>query len=511
MTIRTSTGRRNRWFRTVAALGIAATLAACSAGVAPGDDEPTTLRMAIPTDIAFGQALAFTAPTQPLRQTVFDYLIDKSADGGYSPALAEDWTWNDDQTQLVLKLREGVTYHSGRDFTADDVIAVIDTALAEGSGVQVAALLRQASGIEKTGDHEVTVSFDSPFPGFLDALSVLPMVDIDTLEELLAGREAIGTGPYRMVEYVPGSGMTLEKNEEYWQEGKPTIDRIEMRVIGDTSAMLAALRSSDLDFAQRVLPRDAATLQESGNFDVLLTEGFDVYVGANVTAAPLDDVRVRQAVAYSLDRERIAQQVYSGFASPSSVPWSASTPGVTPDQVDHYSYDVDKARALLEEAGKVGVTVTLTSFGGDPAYAAVQDIVQFGLEEAGFTVKTVAYDTPSYNERLQTGTHEGLWVGPVGLTTLGPVTAIMTALPFRAGKNSSNLDDPRYAELVAAMTVASEDDFADAVHALTDYMLEQAFHMTVVQAQTPSVAVQGVKGISADLSLAPIFTDATIQ
>lgn len=506
---------RRRVLQATLAAGLALALVACSDSApttsSASGSASTTLRIGIPTDVSFATVLSFTAENQPLRRTIFDYLIDKDTDGSFHPALAKSWTWNDDQTQLVLTLEQGVKYHSGREFGPDDVLATIAAATADGSGAQGAKLLKQATGIEVTADDEVTVTFDKPFSGYLDALAMLPVIDSETFGDIASGNSAIGTGPYKLVSYTPGSGLELEKNEDYWRKGKPAIDHLSMRIITDSSAMLAAMRSGDLDFAQRMLPRDAAALGD-GDFTVDQTEGFDVYVGVNTAIAPFDDVRVRQAVAYSLDRERIAEQVYSGFAEPSSIPWLASTPGVTAAQVNHYSYDVSKAKKLLDDAGATGATVTLTSAPTDPAYGAIQEIVQYGLEQAGFTVKTESYDNAAYVKMLQEGTMPGIWVSPVALTALGATTALLTALPLTAGKNSANAIDPEYGTLVAAVTGATSDDArAEATGTLTDYLLDQAFHDTVVQAQTPFVSVPGLTGVTADLTLAPDFTDAKLQ
>jgi peptide/nickel transport system substrate-binding protein len=491
-------------------VGCGLVLAACSdTNTASGGKTNTgPVRIGIPSDVDFSGVMRFYAPNQPIRRTLFDNLIDKNADGSYRPALATKWEWNSDQTSLVFTLRSGVTYHTGRTFGPDDVIATINAALKAGSGVQVAAMLNKASGVSKTGASQVTVKFDKPFSGYLDAIAVLPIIDIETYANIASGKQVIGTGPFKLTSYTPGSSIKMERYDGYWQKAKPSVTGLNMQIITDASAMLAAMRSGDLDFAQRMLPRDAATLKKDAKFSVAHTEGFDVYVGVNTKVKPLDDVRVRQAIAYAIDRKRIADQVYSGFAEPSCIPWSSSVKGVTKQQVDKYTYDISKAKSLLAAAGAAGTTVSLTSFAADPAYQAIQDIVQYGLEQAGFTVNNVTNDSATFTKLLQTATMPGLWVTAVALTTLGPTTALLTALPLTAGKNTSNVDDPKYGKLIDGMMNASSDkDLATATGELTDYLLEQAFHNTAIQAQTPYVEVAGLKGVSTDLTLSSDFTN----
>lgn len=468
-----------------------------------------TLRIGIPTDVELAKAQMFVASNQPLRRTVFDYLIDKNPDGTYRPALATEWEWNDDRTRLVLTLRDGVTFHTGRDFGADDVLASIEAARREESSAQAKKILARASSVEKTGPAEVTVGFSDPFPGYLDALAMLPIIDSETYADITKGEQVVGTGPFTWKSWVPGREIEMVRNDSYW-DGKPLLGELRFRVISESEAMIAAMRSGELDLVNRMTPRDATRLPED-RFSVDSTQGFDVYVGANTTAPPLDDVRVRQAVAYALDRQRIAEQVYSGLAEPSSVPWSGSIPGVTKEQTAHYSYDVAKAKALLQEAGAAGATVGLTSFAADPAYAAVEEIVQFGLEEVGLTVNSEATDQAQFTKHLQAGDFPGLWVAPIALTTMGPATALMTALPLTVGKNTHNVDDPKYGSLIEDLISApSDDEQAAATRALTDYMLEQAFHNTVVQAQTPVVGVSGLSGVEVDLTLAIDLTKAKL-
>lgn len=468
-----------------------------------------TLRVGIPNDINLPAIQVFQASNQPLRRTVFDYLIDKNPDGTYRPALATEWEWSDDNSELVVTLHDGVTFHTGRPFGPDDVVASVEAALAEGSGVQAAQLLKRAAGITASGDNEVTVSFDTPFTSYLDALAMLPMIDIETFEQASSGDEVIGTGPFRWNEWLPGDSLRLDRNPEYWRDG-PILDAVEFRVITEPQAMLAAIRSGDLDLVNRMIPRDAASLEGDG-YNVVATEGFDVYVGANTAVAPLDDVRVRQAVAYALDRERIAEQVYSGFAEPSAVPWASSTGGVTTEQVERYAFDLEQGRALLEEAGAVGTEIELTSFASDPAYAAVAEIVQFGLSEIGFEVNMMSYDQAQFVEQIQAASFKGLWVTPVALTTMGVTTAVLTANPLKPEGNAHNFATPEYSAAVESLVAATtSDELATATGELTEYLLEQSYHNTVVQAQTPSVGVAELTGVEVDLTLALDLTNAQL-
>ncbi|GAA0731294.1 ABC transporter substrate-binding protein [Dactylosporangium roseum] len=487
-------------------------LAACSDSPAPsGDTGATTLRIGTPSDVLLGSIQRFQAHNQPLRRTVFDYLIDKNTDGTYRAALATQWEWNAQNTSLVLKLREDVTFHTGRAFGADDVLASINQATAGGSGVQAAQLLKRASGVAKTGPYEVTVTFGKPFTGYLDALAMLPIIDSETFAQLKDGKQVIGTGPFKWQSWTPGSKLDLVRYDNCWR-GKANFETLAFSIIPDAQAMLAAMRSGSLDLALRMIARDADSLKSDSRFAVSSTVGYEMYVGVNVKVKPLDDIRVRQAVAYSLDRARIADQVYKGFATPGAVPWGEGTPGITKEQIAGNGYDVAKAKALLQEAGAVGTEVSIAALAAEPTYKSIQDIVQYGLEQVGFKVKPVSYDSAQFPQHVQAGDFPGLWITDVALTSMGQVTSLLTANPLTVGKNTSNFITPEYAALVEGVTSAqTAEQQAGSSTKLTDYLLQQAFHNSIAQAKTPIVGVKGLTGVSADLTLAIDLTQAKLS
>lgn len=487
-------------------------LAGCGGSPSGSGASSSTLRVGLPTDVQLDALQRFNPNNRPLRRTVFDYLVDRTPDGDYKPALATGWDWSSDRKSLVLTLRDGVTFHSGRAFGPDDVIASVKAATAKESGVQAAALLGKASGIAASGKNKVKVTFDTPFTGYLDALAMLPIIDDETYADSANGKKIVGTGPFTWKSWTAGSTIEMAKYGSYWQEGKPYLDEVTFSVISDPQATLAAMRSGDIHLANQMIARDVATLAGDSKYKVATAEGYDVYIGANTKIKPLDDVRVRQAVAYGLDRERIAKQVYGGYADASCIPWSADTPGVTKDQVRSYAYDVGKAKALLKEAGAVGAEIVLTSTTADPSFKSIRDIVQYGLEQIGLKVKPQTLDAAQTPQHMQAGDWPGLWIAIVELTMMGPVTALLTANPLRPDKNTHNFTPPAYRKLVrGAVDATTEDAGAKADAALTDYLLEQAFHNTVVQAKSPVVAVSGLTGVTQDLTRALDLTDAKLE
>jgi peptide/nickel transport system substrate-binding protein len=485
-------------------------LTGCDAGTTSGK-AVKTLRVGVPTDVNLARPQGFLSENQPLRRTVFDYLIDKHPDGTYMPALATDWEFSSDGRTLVLTLRDGVEFHTGRTFGPDDVIGSVQTALDPAASVQVATILNRASDMRKTGKSEVTVTFDEPFPVYLDALSALPIIDPETFSDMQDGTQVIGTGPFKWVTWTAGVKFMMKRNESYWQKGKPSLEELDFSIISESQAMLTAFRAGELDLVARMVARDAARLRKEGDFNVTTTAaGVEVYVGVDVDTEPFRDVRVRQAVAYALDRKRIADQVYLGFAEPTAVPWPSDTPGTTEDQINRYAYDVDQGSELLKAAGAFEAEVGLTWFPGDPTYGAAAEIVQFGLEQIGLKVKPVPMDTPEFVDHLINKNMPGLWVSPTATTTLGVPAGILTAFPFRPDDNTHHFTPPEYGRLVNEVVAAAPDKQAGPINELTEFMLDNAFHNTFVQAKQPVVGAAGLKGVRTDLTEAFILTNATL-
>jgi len=465
----------------------------------------------VSTDIVPAALLRFNPSNEPLRRTLFDVLLDRGLDGKYTPSLAKSWEWSTDNKTLTIDLQDGVTFHSGRDLEADDVIFSLQTAMAPKSGVQVAGMLNRATGLKASSKSQIVVTFDTPFTSYLDALATIPIVDSKTWTDVASGKQMVGTGPFTWKSWTPGSTLTMGRNDSYWQSGKPHLDGIELRVIGEPQAMLAALQSGQLDLVNRLLAKDEATLQKDPRFTVAQSPGVDVYVGCSTQDKPLDDIRVRQGIAYAIDRDRIVKQVYSGFAKASACLWGSDTPGVTSKMVNSYAYNIDKAKSLFTEAGVIGTEIELAPSPQDPAFSAAADIVQYGLEQAGLKIKRVSVTSADWPTRNQAYNLPALWISNIGLSASGPVATLMAANPLTPDKNTSNFTTPEYTDKVNALLDAASDSAKETALAdVTNYMIEQAFHNTFAQAGTPLVSVKGLTDVAVDLTMALKLADAKL-
>jgi peptide/nickel transport system substrate-binding protein len=478
---------------------MALVLAGCSShpGTSNSPAPPDSLDVAIPTDVSPSNLLGILSANEPVGRLVLETLADyDDSTNKVVPMLATSWQMAPDRLSMKVTLRDGVKFHSGRAFGADDVVFSAQAAEAPDSGAQVGTLLKGASKIEATGPLEVTFTFPSPMGDyFQDVLLLMKIVDKDTYADLKSGKSVVGTGPYVWKSWTPGDSVQLVRNDAYWQTGKPAIKNVTLRVVSQSQAALAALRSGQSGVAMRMVPRDINTLKGDQQLTVTSYSPFsEVYLGVDVTVAPFNDLRVRQALAWALDRQRISDQVFSGFAQPTSLPFSPTAAGMSAIGDTSYGYDVAKAKSLLAQAGAINTNIKLSVLATDPILAAVRDIVTFNLTEIGFNVTPVAWDGAAVASNLGAGTTGGLWINRVSSGSLSPASMTSILLPYRPSKNASNLSDPAYTQLVTNSTSGT----ADANQALAQYIINQAFHLTVARVEDPLVTSSSLSGIKLD-------------
>jgi peptide/nickel transport system substrate-binding protein len=409
------------------------------------------------------------------------------------PVLATEWEFQDGNQKLVLTLREGVTYHSGREFTSEDVLFALDNAKERGGLSEMATVISDWE-VEATGDYEVVISSPTPLQEVaFDILDTLPMIDRETYEGLEDGSDVVGTGPFVWSEYTAGTEVKLTRNDAYWDPELPYLDAVEIAVISDSTAQLSALRSGRAQLSAGMTTQDMQTVVDDENFHLIANHGLVYAFAFDVTMAPFDDVRVRQAVGYAIDRERIVEQVLGGVAKATSLPWVDSATGYPADLTDHYTYDPDRARQLIEEAGADGAAVTI-AIHAQPAPRGNYQIVARDLEAVGFQVSVDEYSIPDFEPRRSANE-----LGPmfhIWSATAGQAPALMVnSLPeLRPEGNTVNYDDDEYKRLVDELVTSPDDETTTAaLRAVSEHLLEAAFLLPFAIAPATSVRSDALK------------------
>jgi len=232
------------------------------------------------------------------------------------PQLAESWDVSSDFKQITVNLRNGVTFHSGREFSADDVVWNLTRALDPKVTVGILGGFFGADPTFTAKDkYTVVLQTSQPWPTVFDMFHAVNMLDKDnTSVANNTQTKAIGTGPFVFQEWRQGEFMRFTKNKSYWQSGRPYLDEIVVNVRKDAQAMVADLESGAANLVYNLTLQDYLRLKSDANYQAqLLTPAAGMYqMQPNVTFKPLDDKRVRQALNYAIDRKRITNTVLLG-------------------------------------------------------------------------------------------------------------------------------------------------------------------------------------------------------
>ena len=368
---------------------------------AVGDDAVTTTTVVDPdeTDRDAGVVFAHHNPLNSLDPHLatatfasawygpaYETLIRADLDGSVHPLLATDWEFGDDGQTFTLTLREGVQFHDGTAFDAEAVKANIERGL-ELEESTVASMIEPIESVEVLDSSTVQINLSSPFGHIVDILSDKPgtMISPAAFDDPDLGIAPVGTGPFEFVSYDVGVRLVFERWDGYW--GEPAgIQRLEIANIGDSEAAFNALRTGEVDLAA-LTPLQVS--QVEGDPDLKI-HGFPSarvnHLLLNPSMPPLDDIRVRQAISYAIDREAFVDFIGEG----AMVTNQYALPGTDvfdPSLNERYPHDPDRARELLAEAGHPdGFTFTLT-FTARPTTTEQAEVLQQMLADVGITME----------------------------------------------------------------------------------------------------------------------------
>jgi peptide/nickel transport system substrate-binding protein len=439
---------------TLVGLLVATVLTACSSAVGEaqggdGDSGPSdggVLRIGSTADIVPATFFTNSADsTNTVVGAVYDSLIDYPLDSlDPQPRLATSWQLADDGLSLTLQLRDDVTFHTGREFTSKDVEFSIKTWADPLWTVQLQRTAAAVTGFDTSDPHAITLSFEHPLSNIFDLLDTLPIIDSETFDELKEGKEYVGTGPFVFDSWTPSSTIELSRNDDYWGD-EPHLEGVEIDIVSDAQAQVSQLRSGQLDLVTGASNRDLESLGKDDRFDVTAFEGAEneIYVGADLTNPDLKDLKVRQAIAYALDRERIVDEVYRGVGAPGNLPWAPYSPAYDAAANQTYTLDEAKAKELVGQL-KDHPTLPLAYPAGTGNYEAVAQIVQANLEAVGIKTELQPLEYSQFIKDLIGGTFGGLWILQHNYAQYTPSTLAVSAYPFNADKNASHFDSAAY-------------------------------------------------------------------
>jgi len=356
-------------------------------------------------------------PTQIVGGKIYEGLLTYDFALNPQPSLAKSWSVSPDGLTYTFELQEGVTWHDGKPFTADDVLFSLKEYLPE-VHARARNNLSHVSSIEATGPNTIVIKLKEPYAPFINAfeMSSAPIVPAHIyrgtdFRNNPANQTPIGTGPFKFKEWQRGRYVLLERNDKYWRPNLPYLDKIYFQVIPDANSRLMALENGsvqvasfgDIDFA--FLPQIRANPELE-----ITTKGYEfagphAAIELNHRVKPLDDPRFRQAIQHAIDRKFIAERIFFGAARPATGPVSSVTKFYDPN-LPKYDFDPKKAVALLDEMGLKpdanGKRASIKLLGlpyGD-TWNKVSEYVKNSLSKVGIDVVLESTDAGSWARRF---------------------------------------------------------------------------------------------------------------
>ncbi|MHB1132361.1 MAG: ABC transporter substrate-binding protein [Chloroflexota bacterium] len=340
--------------------------------------------------------------TDTFRRVLFNTLTRYDAQFNLQPELAEKWDFSADGKTVTLKLREGVKFHSGREFTSDDVRFSLGVAQT-GQETSLKTVYTPVKQIETPDKYTVIFRFDKVDAVVFDMLDMFNILDKETWED--RGKVGIGTGPFKLDKYVPNDRVELVANKDYWDKGKPYLDRYIIRQIPDLASLAVNLESGAIDCAWQPSNVDLERFANSGGkfvADMGVPGAFITNIALNVKQEPFTDKRVRQAIAWSIDRARFCKTAVRGLVQPTCLMWPTHSWAYHKDLEGKIGYDLEKARALLKEAGleKGFETEILSSAAQSPDFPDLGTILQADLKKINVNARLLDLESPVYLQHL---------------------------------------------------------------------------------------------------------------
>lgn len=444
----------------MAVLATAIALVGCGSNDSNSDDETSggaSVTFAVGTDVVSWNLYTAPGSGDQFRDAVtlinvYQRLYTLDPDAELQPELAAAMPERVDSRTYRIPLKEGVKFSDGSELTAEDVVYSYQTALDPATKTTLTQIL-VIEGAKVVDPHTVEVTFKEPTATYAQILTIVGIVP----EGFTDWEQPIGSGPYVMTSYTPGEGAELAYNENY-QGPKPQVTRASAKIITDPGTRMQALKTGEVDLAYGLSPDDT---ESAPNVAYAPRSLLSPFIRINFAPAPLDDVRVRQAMNYAVNKEEIVSSLFGEAASVSRCQLAEpSVLGGNPD-LEPYPYDPDKARQLLEEAGAVGTKLALeTPTGYFAEDRNVSQIVAEQLNAAGFDIELKTLPNTLWLEHVVTEGKKGpedLRITPIGSVTgdMFRQWSLVATSDSIAGTYENPKFDKLYREALAAQDEAT--------------------------------------------------------
>ena len=451
-----------------------------------------TVGIAQDLDDSLDPHLAVAAGTKEVMFNVFEGLMKPTSTGDLTPAVAESYTVSEDRLTYTFTLREGVKFHNGDEVTAEDVVYSISRCADTTDGTPLVEAFSVIQSVEAVDARTVAITIAEPSNEFISYMTtaILP-ADYDQQDTA-----PVGTGPFKFVSRAAQDNIVLERFDEYW--GTPAyLDKVTFKIMENADSLVMSLQSGAIDLCSHLTSTQVAQL--GGDFYV--AEGTMNLVQAlylNNAEKPFDDVRVRQALCYAVDKQGIIDLAFDGYGSPiGSSMYPAFGKYFDESLTNYYTKDVEKAKSLLTDAGYPnGFEMTITVPSNYQPHIDTAQVLVEQLKEIGVTAKIELVEWGTWVSDVYAGRQFQSTVVGVDASNM-TARALLERFTSDYAKNFINYNNADYDALFQQALVTYDDGEQTAIYKAMEKNLTENAANVYIQDLADLVAVrQGLEGVT---------------
>ena len=451
-----------------------------------------TVGIAQDLDDSLDPHLAVAAGTKEVMFNVFEGLMKPTSTGDLTPAVAESYTVSEDRLTYTFTLREGVKFHNGDDVTAEDVVYSITRCADTTDGAPLVEAFSVIQAVEAVDARTVAITISEPSNEFISYMTtaILP-ADYDQQDTA-----PVGTGPFKFVSRAAQDNIILEKFDEYW--GTPAyLDKVTFKIMENADSLVMSLQSGAIDLCSHLTSTQVAQLGD----DFYVAEGTMNLVQAlylNNAEKPFDDVRVRQALCYAVDKQGIIDLAFDGYGSPiGSSMYPAFGKYFDESLTNYYTKDVEKAKSLLADAGYPnGFEMTITVPSNYQPHIDTAQVLVEQLKEIGVTAKIELVEWGTWVSDVYAGRQFQSTVVGVDASNM-TARALLERFTSDYAKNFINYNNADYDALFQQALTTYDDAEQTAIYKAMEKNLTENAANVYIQDLADLVAVrQGLEGVT---------------
>jgi len=442
-------------------------------------------------------------PASQVNVQIYETLfVQVGSEAVITPLLAESYSF-DNPAALRIQLRQGVYFHNGERFTAEDAAFSIMRSV---ESPHSRAMIDMVSSVDVIGEYEIVVNTYFPFAPIIShlthpAISMVSRAAVEHYGEDDFGANPVGSGPFRFVNHAAGDRIELTRFDGYWGAA-PAYENLTFRMVPEAANRLIEVQTGHAHIAYGISATDVPVAEGDARVNLVRQQTFSLtYLGFNTTKAPFDDVRVRQAIAYAIDLPTIIDAVWLGVGAPGSTViaetvWS-SHPGI-----DMRQQNLDRARELLAEAGHPnGFDSILWTNTGNAQRADLVEILGAQLRQVGINVTIELLEFNIFTERMESPDHHEMFVIAWGTVTNDPdygMFNLFHSSAFGAAGNRMFYANPTVdALLEEGRMETNEARRLQIYHEIQEILFEELPWISIWQGEDLFVTAVGVEGFVA--------------